>query len=274
MTLKFSILTTVTAIALSGLFSPPANATQHADFNDNICRKHTNQQERLHRIPKNLLTAVSIAESGHWNKDKKEIIAWPWTVTAQGKGNYYPSKSVAISAVKELKAQGIKNIDVGCMQINLYYHPHAFDSLEEAFDPQTNTEYSAGFLKRLFDSKGSWNQATAFYHSATPERGMKYKERVLGLWNEIQRAEPAVKSARVKEMTNPYIVPVDFNRSKKVNNFIKNRNTQSLSGKKREAGELMKSLAGPTRSINKAKKKGRSLRQYLNNRIPSSRRRI
>ena len=32
----------------------------------------------------------------------------------------------------------MKVIDVGCFQVDLFYHPYAFTSLEEAFDPDAN----------------------------------------------------------------------------------------------------------------------------------------
>ena len=54
---------------------------------------------------------------------------------AEGRGRYLPSKEAAIAEVQALKAKGITNIDVGCMQVNLYYHGSNFDDLNEAFDP-------------------------------------------------------------------------------------------------------------------------------------------
>ena len=36
--------------------------------------------------------------------------------------------------------RGVRQVDVGCMQINLQSHPHAFASLEDAFDPGSNAD--------------------------------------------------------------------------------------------------------------------------------------
>lgn len=63
-----------------------------------------------------------------------------------GKGRYFATKEEAVRAVKKLQAQGVKSIDVGCMQINLAYHGDAFDSIEDALDPETNVTYGAKFL--------------------------------------------------------------------------------------------------------------------------------
>ena len=67
-------------------------------------------------------------------------------MTAHGKGKFYPRRAAAIAAEKRPKADGVRKIDVGCIQINLYYHPEAFESREEAFDPAANSLYAADLL--------------------------------------------------------------------------------------------------------------------------------
>ena len=37
--------------------------------------------------------------------------------------------AAAIAAVTRLRARGIRNIDVGCMQVNLHYHGQHFETL-------------------------------------------------------------------------------------------------------------------------------------------------
>jgi hypothetical protein len=69
------------------------------------------------------MQAISLAESGRWDKSSRSHFAWPWTVMAHGKGRFFPSKAAAIAAVRRLQADGLKNIDVGSMQVNLKYHP-------------------------------------------------------------------------------------------------------------------------------------------------------
>jgi hypothetical protein len=64
------------------------------------------------------------------------------------------------------------------MQVNLMYHPNAFASLDQAFDPVANANYAARFLTELYGQTHSWTQATARYHSATPELGANYQRKV------------------------------------------------------------------------------------------------
>jgi len=106
---------------------------------------------------------------------------------AEGKGRYLPTKEAAIAEVEELRARGVRNIDVGCMQVNLMYHPEAFADLEEAFEPAANVAYAAAFLKDLRDNKGSWAKAVAHYHSATPERYIRYRTKVFAAWRDERR---------------------------------------------------------------------------------------
>jgi hypothetical protein len=86
--------------------------------------------------------------------------------------------------VRDLLAGGTASIDVGCFQVNLRYHPDAFASLDEAFDPVANALYAARFLAGLRVRDGSWQAAVAAYHSATPEHGLPYRDRVLSAWND------------------------------------------------------------------------------------------
>ncbi len=108
---------------------------------------------------------------------------WPWTINAAGQGFFFPSKSAAIQAVQQLQAAGINSIDVGCMQINLRYHPAAFRSLSQAFDPTANARYAAVFLTALYDHSQDWTKATGDYHSQTPTLAGPYQLRVLAHWN-------------------------------------------------------------------------------------------
>ncbi|MBT3992393.1 MAG: transglycosylase SLT domain-containing protein [Rhodospirillaceae bacterium] len=150
-----------------------------------LCRSQTRGFETALGVPAHLLTAISLAESGKWDETNKALFAWPWTVMAEGKGHYMPSKASAISKVRVLQARGIKNIDVGCMQINLYYHPKAFEDLNAAFDPERNVGYAANFLAALNQTTMSWPQAAANYHSTTTSKNEVYLNKVLGLWQKV-----------------------------------------------------------------------------------------
>ena len=175
------------------------SASAKAGTSSDLCERSVLHQERVQRIPSRLLHAISIAESGRWNRARKENTAWPWTVTSGGKGQYYPTKIAAIRAVRRLQRKGVRNIDVGCMQVNLRYHPTAFKSLEEAFDPAANARYAGRFLAQLHQEKRSWVQAVKHYHSATRSLHMRYRAKVYKIWRAERRKARDERNLKQRE---------------------------------------------------------------------------
>ena len=150
--------------------------------------------ERAQGIPDGLLYAVSLAESGRWDPAAKRGYAWPWTVRAGPDAFVLDTKADAMGTVRRLQAEGRRNIDVGCAQINLRYHPDAFTSLEEAFEPKANLRYAADFLVRLRNETGSWEDAVARYHSADPARGPRYRDKVYRHWASLEGTPPPAET--------------------------------------------------------------------------------
>ena len=146
--------------------------------------------EREANLPPRLLAAIARVESGRRDPVTGQPEAWPWTINAEGRGSFYPDKAAAIAAVRALQAQGVRSIDIGCMQVNLRHHPDAFASLEEAFDPLANARYAARFLNALKATRDDWMAAAAAYHSQTPERAEPYRARVTAALADLQ-SQPA-----------------------------------------------------------------------------------
>jgi hypothetical protein len=169
----------LTLLALSAAF----HLAGTGDATANTCRAPMAKLEQRYRVPRNLLDAIGLTESGYTNPETSEFAPWPWTVYSEGQGRYHGSKADAVADVQELKRRGVKNIDVGCMQINLKYHPRAFQNLDEAFDPQANVEYAAQFLAKLKAEHKSWGKTIAHYHSSTKAFGNRYRQKVMKNWN-------------------------------------------------------------------------------------------
>ena len=172
----------VLAAALPGPSPAWAISAQAFDNAWNLCRLETTRTERRMAIPRHLLTAISLAESGRRDDANGVNVAWPWTVTSGGQGRFFDTKAEALAEVEILMTQGVRNIDVGCMQVNLFYHAGAFETLDEAFDPRANTTYAATYLKSMHAATGDWTDAAGYYHSTTPQRNGPYKEKVLTFW--------------------------------------------------------------------------------------------
>lgn len=195
----------VLLLADRALSAPLPNSAQAFEKHADTCVSAIKKQERSNGIPHGLLQAISLAESGRWfeqtNRDKGEIIAWPWTVTTGGKGHFLPNRADAVAYVKSLQADGVENIDVGCMQINLKYHPDAFVSIEKAFDAHANAAYAANFLKARYAVSKSWIEAAGDYHSTTPHLNKKYRLKVSKLWNQTANKDFTVAQASTHQFT-------------------------------------------------------------------------
>lgn len=154
-----------------------------------LCVAAIERAERERGLPAGLLSAVAFTESGRPDPERRRAVAWPWTVNNAGDGRFFASKEEAIAQVEALRRDGRRNIDVGCMQINLMHHPDAFASLDEAFDPAANVAYGADFLGRLRAATGSWEEAVQRYNSADERIGGAYRAKVYERWQDLRLAE-------------------------------------------------------------------------------------
>ena len=166
-------------IGLALLVAAPNRARAAAG---EACRDQAAIAERAAGVPEGLLLAIGKRESGRFDIQTGDVLPWPWAVNRDGEGHIFESREEAIAYVAAAQRQGSRSIDVGCFQINLKYHPIAFASLDEAFDPARNAAYAARFLTILHDREGSWETAVADYHSATPLLGVPYREAVFATW--------------------------------------------------------------------------------------------
>jgi hypothetical protein len=157
---------------------PPAPASSPAA----LCEAAILGAEHAGKTPKGMLAAISLVESGRPDPANGIVHPWPWTIDANGVGQFFATKAEAIAAVMQLQAQGVRSIDIGCMQINLLHHPDAFATLDQAFDPAANAAYAVRFLKALYAQTNDWPRSVAAYHSNTPQLADDYQRRVLAIW--------------------------------------------------------------------------------------------
>jgi hypothetical protein len=167
---RFALLLMLAVLSHQAWAAPPPPAPAAA------CAEAIAATERGLGIARGLLPAIGLVESGHGSGP------WPWTIDVGGEDHFFATKAEAVASVRLLQAQGVRSIDVGCVQVNLQQHPDAFASLEDAFDPAANVAYGGRFLRALYLELGNWPDAAAAYHSRTPELAAPYLQRVLALW--------------------------------------------------------------------------------------------
>ena len=145
------------------------------------CQDAVAAAEQTHAIPTGLLSAIARVESGRRDPDSGGVTPWPWTVNADGAGQFFATKAQAIEFVR---ASDAHDIDVGCLQVSLLHHPNAFRNLDQAFDPVANAQYAADYLRQLYLQTNDWTSAAALYHSATPALAADYRRKVLAAWTQ------------------------------------------------------------------------------------------
>lgn len=163
------------------------------------CSELIAEAEKRYKIPNGLLKAIALKESSRKTAGGKNE-AWPWTICANGHGYFLKNKKEAIDKVISLRKRGINVIDVGCMQVNLFYHPNAFKSLEEAFTPQKNINYAAKFLKKLKEQTGSWKSAVCYYHSQSKKHYTPYCADVMRKYAITSKEKPAVQMVNLAKL--------------------------------------------------------------------------
>lgn len=126
-------------------------------------------------VPVRILRALSRTETGRTHENA--FGPWPWTVNHAGDGRWFSDRRSALAHAEGLRAQGVRNLDIGCFQINLRWHGHAFASVAQMFDPLANARYAAEFLTDLHREFGDWDAAVAAFHSRTPHFAARYMER-------------------------------------------------------------------------------------------------
>jgi hypothetical protein len=158
-----------------------------------LCRQAITAAERAHGIPSHLLAAIARVESGRRDQTSGTFNPWPWTINMDGQGSFYDNKLQAVAAAASMRPRTTRSIDVGCMQISLIFHPDAFPSMAQAFDPGSNADYGARYLVQLYGKTNSWPKAVELYHSATPEIGQDYGRRVYVALPEEQKLADATQ---------------------------------------------------------------------------------
>ncbi len=184
---KISLTGLTTALLLG---TNPASANERpgpSSYDWHVCADEARRLEIQENIPKLLLTAVTHTETGRRGPNGRRIMSWPWTLHADGRSLRFNSKADAVKAVRALMARGINVIDVGCMQVNLRYHPHAFTSVEEALDPAANLAYAVAYLKKLKNRHNGWPAAIQHYHSGNKAVNVRYRRKVLATWDQLRR---------------------------------------------------------------------------------------
>jgi hypothetical protein len=166
----------VAAADWQGFYTPTERQSARGADENSACLREILLAQQRYDIPRNLLLGIGLQEAGISRGGSFTV--WPWTANSEGEGRFFDSAADAAAWVRGQQASGIASIDVGCMQINLRWHPEAFASLEDGLNPALNVDYAARMLKGLYRRTGDWATAAASYHSFTPDLQDAYLQRL------------------------------------------------------------------------------------------------
>jgi len=127
---------------------------------------------------------IAVQESGMRWADGS-FRPWPWTLSLNEgsrrvkKGpRHYASKAAAVAALRGFVRDGITNIDVGLMQVNLRWHGHRVHyDLNVLLEPTANIMAAASYLGEI-EANSSQEKLSAYHAPKKPVRGNAYANRV------------------------------------------------------------------------------------------------
>ncbi len=125
----------------------------------NPCEAEITQASERWGVPAGILYSVGLAETG------RKGSLQPNALNIGGTPVFPASRAEAVRLAEQADRDGVKLVDLGCMQINRRFHGQAFRSLNDMLDPAKNVDYAAGFLARLKARHETWVMAVARYHA-------------------------------------------------------------------------------------------------------------
>lgn len=125
----------------------------------NPCEAEILRASERYGVPAGILYAVGLTETGRRGS------LHPNALNIGGRAVFANSPQEALREFQAARAQGIRLIDIGCMQINHHYHAEHFSNVEAMLDPRRNVDYAARFLVQLKARHRTWSMAVARYHA-------------------------------------------------------------------------------------------------------------
>lgn len=169
----------------------------------NLCDAAASVASRETGVPLEVMQAITRAETGRSLMDIDGIQPWPWAINQGGKGGWFDTEKEARAVAELAVAQGFRNIDIGCFQLNHRWHAKGFTSLKAMFDPLENARYAARYLQEKYQETGDWSLAAGAYHSGTPEFSERYRSRFDEILSSLYLVEPGDENEAKPSLRHP-----------------------------------------------------------------------
>jgi len=127
---------------------------------------------KSHDLDPWLLYAITLEESGKIDSAQGLLKPWPYQLHRQGKTLMFDSLEAAADQIRTWEQAGVRNYDIGPLQINRHWHGHRVDELADLLDVQASLNLAAYLLAESLQLSGedrelgigryrSWKEATA-----------------------------------------------------------------------------------------------------------------
>ena len=117
------------------------------------CLQATRRAEEVHGMPRGLLTAVALAESG----------LHAYALNIGGRAHFPPTREHARALLAG--ANGRASVMAGCVQVNARVHARGSDW---PLDPTRSADWAGGMMARWARETGSWSGALRRWHGGSP----------------------------------------------------------------------------------------------------------
>lgn len=133
------------------------------------CLDHIVEAEKEMGIPKGILLAVSLVESGGGGTPS------PYIMNVRGRVLFPRSEAEAATYLRDNQGNLRGNVYAGCMQLSLAHHKQAFRPVEKIVNPEANVRYAAKYLISLRRETGSWAAAVTKYNGSSGVKAAAYQ---------------------------------------------------------------------------------------------------
>lgn len=141
-----------------------------------------------HGVDPVLLYSVALAESAY-RRGSNSISPWLWTLRSSEGARYLDSQELAEQELSDLiNRRGKKvSVDIGPMQVNLYWQGHRVEDPIQLLDVETNLLTGAEILaEALSSAPGDPELGVGRYHHWEEEaRARTYGRRVLSIYRQL-----------------------------------------------------------------------------------------
>ena len=132
-----------------------------------------------------ILYSVALAESAYRAQTDRLVSPSLYTLRTADQPYYFNNKADALSKLQEILKR-TQSVDVGPMQINVKWHAHRVNRVEDLLDPATNIRIAADILNERLDANdGDWLGALGQYHSFEKNRSKWYGSLVLNIYKNL-----------------------------------------------------------------------------------------